>query len=169
MEGVATGREPAARSYRSTSTGGVAVVLLFFGLVVIIEGIGAITDPTKSVAVGIVGVVGGVLWSVWVVSVVARMGVTTNDQGVVVRNWLRRRFVGWNAIAGFSFGADIPNLSLREMLSSPMLSTYVLLSDGRHLGLAGLSATRINRPKSRAKVQGLLDELEAQRRHFTRL
>ena len=141
------------------------------GVLVIISGVGSIANPDKGVSsartAGILGVVAATLWIIWALWIVARMGVKTNDQGVVIRNWVRRRFVGWGEIAGFSFGSDIPNLGLRELFSTPMLSTYVLLSDGRHLGMAGLSATRVDRQKSRAKVQELLDELEAQRRSWT--
>lgn len=97
------------------------------GLVVFISGIASIANPQKGVSAarpaGIVGVVAGTLWIVWAVWVVARMGVTTNEKGVVLRSWVRRRFVGWDEVTGFSFGADIQNPSLRVLISTPMLST----------------------------------------------
>ncbi len=156
-------------SYRSNSTTVMAAFCMLVGLLVMIEGIGATVDPHKGVssAVGIVGILLGVLGVLYGVGVVARMGVTTSDQGVLIRNWVRRRFVRWDEIAGFSFGGDLDSLGLREMLSTPTLATYLLLKDGGHIGIAGLSATRVNRSKSRAKVQALLDELDAQRRSFT--
>jgi Bacterial PH domain len=168
MEDVAVGGA-VQESYRSNSTNAIAAFYLLVGLLVMIEGIGATVDPRQGVssAVGIVGILLGVLGVLYGLGVVARMGVTTNNQGVVVRNWVRRRFVRWDEISAFSFGSDLDSLSLREMLSSPMLATYLLFSDGRHIGMAGLSATRVNRSKSRAKVQALLDELDAQRRSFT--
>jgi hypothetical protein len=168
MEDMAVGGA-VQESYRSNSTNVIAAFYLLVGLLVMIEGIGATVDPHKGVssAVGIVGILLGVLGVLYGLGVVARMGVTTNNQGVVVRNWVRRRFVRWDEISGFSFGSDLDSLSLREMLSSPTLATYLLFSDGRHIGMAGLSATRVNRSKSRAKVQALLDELDAQRGSFT--
>jgi hypothetical protein len=157
-------------SYRSNGTNVIAAFCSLAGLLVMIEGIGGTVDPHKGVssAVGIVGIFLGVLCVLYGLGVVARMGATTNNEGVVVRNWVRRRFVRWEEISGFSFGSDLGILSLREMFSTPVLATYLLLSDGRHIGMAGLSATRVNRSKSRAKVQALLDELNAQRRSFTR-
>jgi len=168
MEVVATSREPAQQSYRSTSTRWVAGLFVFMGLLVTIGGISAVATPPKggSSLAGIIGILAGVLVVAWAVGVVARMGVTTDEKGVIVQNWVRRRFVRWDELSGFSFGSDIENLSVREMFSTPMLSTYAVLKNGQHLSLSGLSATRMNRSKSRAKVQILLDRLDAQRLYF---
>jgi len=168
MEVVATGREPAQQTYRSRSTRWVAGVFVFMGLLVTTGGISAVANPHKggSSLPGIIGILAGVLVVAWAVGIVARMGVNTDETGVMIRNWVRRRFVRWDELSGFSFGSDIENLSVREMFSTPMLSTYAVLKDGRHMSLSGLSATRINRSKSRARVQALLDGLDAQRRYF---
>ncbi len=171
MEGVTGSRQPAQQCYRSKSTVWVAAVFVFMGLLIIVEGVATIVNPHKGDSAarlaGIVAVVAGALWTVWAVLIVARMGVTINDKGVVIHSWLRRRYIGWYEIAGFSFGVDLQTPSLRVQFSTPMLSTYISLCDGRHLAMAGPSATRVNRSKCRAKVQELLDELEAQRRYFT--
>jgi hypothetical protein len=170
MEGVAASQEPSHRSYRSTFTGWVAAFFVCIGLLAILAGVSDITDPQKGISdartKGIVWVAFGILVIVWSVKVVARMGLTTSDKGVVIHGWVRRRFVAWNEIAGFSFGSDIPNLTLGERFFSPTLSSYMLLADGRHLALTGLRAIRVNRTNSRAKIQLLLGEMETQRRYF---
>jgi hypothetical protein len=169
---VARSRQPAQQNYRSMSTRWVAGLFVFIGVLVTIGGIGAVAAPPKggSSLAGIIGILVGVLVVAWAVGVVARMGVTTGDvrgeKGCIVQNWVRRRFVRWDELSGFSFGSDIENLSVREMFSTPMLSTYAVLKNGQRLSLSGLSATRMNRSKSRAKVQILLDRLDAQRLHF---
>jgi hypothetical protein len=165
-------RPESGRTYRSASTPWIAALVVFMGMMIIIGAAGGIASPHHGDSairfVGIIVTVVGILVIVWAVMIVGRMGVTTDNQGISIQNWLRRRFLGWGQITEFSFGSDLDNLSLREMLSSPMLSTYVVISDGRHLGLSGISATRLDRTKSRAKVQELLDDLEAQRLRFQR-
>src|SRR5579871_5272797 len=79
---------------------------------------------------------------------------------------VRRRFVRWDELSGFSFGSDLEHLCVRELLSTPMLSTYAVLKNGQHLSLSGLSATRVNRSKSSAQVQNLLKRLDAQRQYY---
>ena len=100
---------------------------------------------------------------------IAVMGVIARDDGILVRNWVRSRFFPWNVISGFRFGNELENLDLREMLGTPVLATYVVLKNGRHVPMVGISVTRANRQKSRTLVQEILDALEAARRHFVDL
>lgn len=97
------------------------------------------------------------------------MGVVSNQDGIRIRNWIRTPFVEWTVIEGFRFGNEIENLRLREVFRSPVLTTYVLLKDGRHVPMVGIQATRLNRRESQTIVQDVLDGLEVQRKRFSSL
>jgi hypothetical protein len=102
----------------------------------------------------------------WVVLFFARVGVETSFDGIVVRNWVRQHHIKWSDIRGFDFGEKVAGLSLRESLSSPVLQTYVVLKNGKHCVMSGLSATRVNRTESKRRVQEMLDELDDERRRY---
>jgi hypothetical protein len=112
-----------------------------------------------SVVVMLIAVL-GVIWSVFRF---AQMSVTTFDEGIVVKNSFRRKFIPWRDIEAFRFGNTVENLSIRERLNSPYLQTYVVMNDGQHLVLSGQTAIRIDRTESRRSVQALLGELEDER------
>ena len=149
------------RVYRSRSTRGLAVLLTFVFLMILIGGIAGLSSEARVGGIVSIGVASaGLAWSwLWF----AQMGVTSTDQGVIIRNWVRRFYFPWGAIDSFNFGNDVDNLSLREQFSSPVLQTYVVLRDGRHQLMCGLSVTRVHRSESRRRVQQLLDDLERDR------
>jgi len=103
----------------------------------------------------------------WATFRMTKLGVVATDKGITIRSWLRTHFVDWNLIESFKAGSDIAvgDLTLRELLATPALQSYVVLKDGHHRVLVGLSATRLNRIPSKAKVQEMLDQLEAVRRN----
>jgi hypothetical protein len=105
-----------------------------------------------------------VLGLAWSVFYFAQMGVTTSNEGIVIRNWFRRKSILWPEVQEFKFGNNINNLSVREGLASPHLQTYVITTDGHHYLMCGLTATRVNRSESRRRVQELLVQLEEERR-----
>jgi hypothetical protein len=102
----------------------------------------------------------------WATFRMTKLGVVATDKGITIRSWLRTYFVDWNLIEGFKTGSDVAvgDLTLRELLTTPALQSHVVLKDGHHRVLAGLNATRLNRIQSKAKVQEMLDQLEAARR-----
>lgn len=155
------------RVFQSNSTRAMTVVFSFMFVFLFLAGLGGIRGGTNhSTAIAAVGVaimvvaVAGVAWS-WLFF--ARMGVRTSDEGITIRNWLHQREVKWSDVQAFEFGNKISELSVRELLSSPYLQTYAVLNDGGHQVMSGLSASRMNRSKSRALVQALLDGLEEER------
>ena len=103
---------------------------------------------------------------VWVVFRMTRLGVLATDKGITIRGWRRTDFIDWNRIERFSSGSDIAvgDLTLRELVVNPALHSYVVLTDGRHRVLPGLSASRLHRTASTAEVGELLGQLDALRR-----
>jgi hypothetical protein len=155
------------KTYRSDGTRGVAAALVFMCVLIFAAGAGGISGGIhRSAAVSIVGV-GVMIFAVfgawWVITQFARMGVTTTGEGLIIRNWFRREFIAWPEIEAFKFGTEIDDLTAREMLSSPYLQTYVVTTHGRHYVMCGITATRLNRAKSRGKVQEILNRLDDER------
>ena len=153
--------------YRSRSTRWLAATLSFIFFLAFLagsSGLGGGSERSSAVtAVGVALMVAATLAIAWSVFYFGQMGVTSSDEGIVIRNWLRREFIPWGDIKAFSFGNRVGDLSMREQLASPFLQTYAVTNDGRHYVMSGLSATRINRSGSRRRVQALLDHLEAER------
>jgi hypothetical protein len=158
--------------YRSESTRIIGGVLTFFFVLIFIVGIqglnGGIHGSSAIKAVSFVVMLIAVLGVIWSLFWFAQMAVITSDQGIVVKNWFRRVFIPWDDVKGFRFGNTIDDLSIREQFNSPYLQSYVVMNDGRHLVLSGLTAIRINRAESRRRVQVLLDKLEGARLGYPR-
>jgi len=112
----------------------------------------------------------GAMGCVWAVFRMTRLGVVTTDKGITVRGSLRNDFIAWDLVESFRSGSDIAvgDLTLRELLATPALHSYVVLTDGRHRPLPGLSATRLNRMRSKAQLKEILDQLDAARRSQSR-
>ena len=153
--------------YRSRSTRWLAAALSFVFFLAFLAGLSGLGGGSKqSSAVTAVGIVlmgvatAAIVWSVFCFG---QMGVTSSNEGIVIRNWFRRRSIRWGDIKEFEFGNKIGSLSMREQLSSPYLQTYAVTVDERHYVMSGLSATRMNRAGSRRRVQALLDQLESER------
>lgn len=155
------------RVYRSESTRIIAGVLTFGFLLIFIVGAQGLNGGSHgSIDIKVVGIsmmmfaVLGVVWSLfWF----AQMAVIASNDGIVVKNWFRRTFISWHDIKEFRFGNTIDDLSIREEFNSPYLQSYVVITEGRHVVLSGLTAIRINRSESRRRVQVLLDKLECER------
>jgi len=101
---------------------------------------------------------------IWLLLRMGGAGVRTTPKGLFIRNWFRTSFVPWEQISSFVFGSKLENPSIIQLLSTPMLQTYVVLKDHSHKGMTGLSATRIHTKVSRQRVQDVLDQLELARR-----
>jgi len=155
--------------YRSSATLFSASVLLLMSAISIIGCIAAVASKSSggSLVAAVLGLVFGVSLLAWSVLVVVRMGVIARESGLEVRGWLKRRNVSWGNVEGFRFGNELKNLTLREACSTPVLTTYIVLRDGNHVPMPGLSATRVNRKRSREKVSEILRELDDERRNFT--
>lgn len=155
------------RVYRSKSTRWLAATLSFIFLLVVLAGAAGLGGGSKKsssiTAVSAAVMAAAVLGLVWSLLGFAQMGVTSSDEGILIRNWFRRIAIPWCDIKEFAFGNRVANLSIREGLSSPVLQTYVVTKDGRHYVMSGLAATRINRSTSKRHVQTLLDRLEDER------
>jgi hypothetical protein len=158
--------------YRSKSVRTIGGVLTFVFVLVFIVGVqglkGGVHRSSAVKEVSVIVMLIAAFAVVWSVCWFAQMAVITFDEGIVVKNWFRRRFIPWGDIRAFLFGNAVDNLSIREQLNSPYLQTYVVMNDGQHLVLSGLTAIRINRAKSRRSVQALLDKLEDERRSHLR-
>jgi hypothetical protein len=102
----------------------------------------------------------------WATFRMTKLGVVATDKGITIRSWLRTYFVDWDLIESFKSGSDIAvgDLTLRELLATPALQSYVVFKDGHHRVLVGLSATRFDRIRSKAKIQEMLEQLEVARR-----
>ena len=158
--------DSAGLTFRGRSNPGFAVIFGFFALICFAAGLGSLgSSHTRNESLGIGWLILAGLFLGWSIRV-ATMGVVSNEGGIRVRNWIRTKFIEWTVIQGFCFGNELENLGLRELFSSPVLTTYVLLKDGRHVPMVGIQATRLNRRESRAIVQDVLDALEAQRQRF---
>jgi len=155
------------KTYRSDGTRAVAVALTLMCVLIFAAGLGGIGGGIhRSTSVSMVGVgvmIFAALGAWWVLTHFARMGVTTTREGITIRNWFRRKFIAWPEIEAFKFGTDIDDLTVRESLSSPYLQTYVVTINGRHYVMGGIAATRLNRARSRGKVQEILKRLEDER------
>jgi hypothetical protein len=99
----------------------------------------------------------------WATFRMTKLGVVATDKGITIRSWLRTYLVDWDLVESFQSGSDIAvsDLTLRELLATPALRSYVVFKDGHHRILVGLSATRFDRIRSKAKVQEMLAQLEA--------
>ena len=153
------------RVYQSRNTGPIGVFLAVMFALFLIPGVQFLhgsprhpSEPIEAASALIIGIV-GIAWSL---VFMARMGVRVTDEGIVVSNWFRRYSIPWSRVESFRFGDELRDLSVREQMASPMLQTYVVFTDNHHLVMTGLQATRL--PRSRKKVQDLLDELEVVRR-----
>jgi hypothetical protein len=150
--------------FRSNSTPSIAAVFIFFAIGIFAEGVGALSggtdQSTSHLIVGVVVIFVAVLLAWWAVFYFARMGVTSTNEGIIIRNWFRKKFVAWPDLEVFKFGTEIANLTVRESLSSPYLQTYAITKDGHHFVMCGITATRVIRSRSRRKVQEILDLLE---------
>lgn len=152
--------------YRSRATRGLAVTMTAVAALVLLSGVGGVGQTGASAALeagGIVLIAVALLAIIWIWVFFAQMGVATTDAGIVVRNWIRKSAIPWSEIRSFEFGEHVECLTLREQLASPVLQTYVVLKDGRHQVMCGLSATRLRRAQSKHRVQELLDSLEEAR------
>jgi hypothetical protein len=155
------------RVYRSTSTRWLGATFAFAFILVFITGFNGVgggkTGSSVIVVISVFVMTFAALGFVWSVFYFAQMGVATSDNGILIRNWFRRRFVLWPEVQEFKFGNDVNNLSVREGLASPYLQTYAVTKDGHHYVMCGLTATRLNRTESRHRVQQLLNQLEEER------
>jgi hypothetical protein len=155
-------------TYRGQSTRGIAALFAFMGLLLLVAGIQSVGGPHESTRHLVAGwlLIGLTLvFFVWTIRV-ASMAVIAGQEGIRVRNWLRSHDITWGSIRRFAFGNEIDDLGLRELLSTPVLQTYVVLKDGRHVPMVGIQATRLNRRRSRALVQEILENLETDRQRF---
>jgi hypothetical protein len=156
-----------ATVYRSKSTRWLAGALSFVYALVVVTGAngldGGVNRSSAVTAVGIVLIVCATAGILWCIFFYAQMGVVASEQGILVRNWFRRRSIPWQDIDEFRFGNTVQDLSVREQLSSPVLQTYVVTKSGVHYVMSGISATRINRSESRHRVQLILNLLEEER------
>jgi hypothetical protein len=153
-------------TYRSTATRWVAAYLAGMYLLIFGAGIGALVGAFKAsgtvegTVLGIVAILLGLAGVAWSIFVVRFMGVRLVDGGVVVQNWVRRVKLPWDDIASFQYmDRQQRELSIREKLNTPKLQPYVMLESGRHVGLTGLTSTRVLQKRSREKVQRVLDAL----------
>jgi hypothetical protein len=156
--------------YRSSGTLLSVSVLLFISAISIVGCLAALTSTlssSSSLVAAALGLAFAILLLAWTVFVVLRMGVMARESGLEVRGWFRRRDVSWSDVEGFRFGNEVNDLTIREIFSTPMLTTYVVLKDGSHVPMPGLSATRINRKRSRERVGDLLRQLETERREHS--
>jgi hypothetical protein len=110
---------------------------------------------------GIAFIVAALLALGWIWLFLTRTGVELSDDGITVRNWLRKYSVPWQEVTGFAFGTNVKNLSIRQSIATPDLQTYVLTIDGRHRVMSGLQASHVK--QSQSAVQSLLDSLELER------
>lgn len=156
-----------ARVYRSKSTRWMAGALSFVFFLVALTGVNGLGGGAKKSSavtwVGIALIVIASLGIVWCFAGFAQMGVSVSEKGILIRNWFRRRWIPWHEVEAFRFGNSVGELSARELLSSPVLQTYVISKSGDHYVMSGLSATRINRAESKRRVQAILDQLEIER------
>ena len=67
-------------------------------------------------------------------------------------------WLAWQDIRVFVFADELESPSGREMLSASLVP-YVVLKDGRHIRLSGLTAGRFRARRSREKEQRMLDSL----------
>lgn len=153
-------------TYRSTATRSVAAYLAGMYLLIFGGGVGALVGAFKAsgtvegTVLGIIAVLLGIAGVAWSIFVVGFMGVRLVDGGVVVQNWVRRVKLPWGDISSFQFmDRQQRELSVREKLNTPKLQPYVLLRNGRHIVLTGMTSTRLLQRRSREKVQRLLDAL----------
>jgi hypothetical protein len=141
-----------------------AAILTVMSLLLLIEGLQGLVGHNKNPSQGVKWLGAGLtaaaaLGMFYAIGFIGRMGVRTNGGGIV-RNWLRSHHLGWHQIQGFAFGDQIENLSVRQMLASPYLQPYVILNDGHHRVLSGLQINRVGRAAQRARVKGILEELD---------
>jgi len=150
--------------YRSTVTVVIAVFLTVIFIWVFGMGIGELagvyrTSHTESGNVlGVIAVIYGLGGLGWTLLRVAQMGIRTQAKGVRVRNWVHTTWLAWQDIRVFVFADELESPSGREMLSASLVP-YVVLKDGRHIRLSGLTAGRFRARRSREKVQRMLDSL----------
>jgi hypothetical protein len=155
------------QTFRGRSTAGISALFGFFALLMLFGGIGALTSShtRNSPWIGWLGIALSGLMVLLAIRA-ATMGVVASGDGIQVRKWVRTPSFEWSAIREFRFGNEVENLGMREIFSTPVLQTYVVLKDGHHVPMVGLQATRLNRGRSRALVQRVMDELESRRERF---
>jgi hypothetical protein len=139
-----------------------AVSLTFADAAVFFEAAYGVSHHS-SVGWAVVTFVFSTLSLVWIWAFLARMGVVTSNEGVLVRNYFRHHSIPWTEVESFRFGEQVEALSIRETFASPYLQPYVLLKNGRHYVMNGLQISRVHRSRNRKEVQSLLDYLEKER------
>jgi hypothetical protein len=92
---------------------------------------------------------------------VGRAGVSVGENDVTVRNWFRNRTLERKDVDHFEPGYQMDDLSIKELFSTPSLQTFVVLKNGKHLAVSGLSTTRLGTKISREKVRKLIDQLNS--------
>jgi hypothetical protein len=156
-----------ARQYRGRSTAGTAWVFTFMGVCIALAGASYATgwhEAHRNVVGGSVFGAFGAALLLWTWFWFVHMGVVASEDGIVIRNFFRRTSVQWADIKAFKFGDDLENPSLKEDFATPDLTTYVVLKNGRHITMSGISATRIHTSLSRERVHEMLDALQQELR-----
>src|ERR1700689_5782218 len=119
-----------AKVFRSDSTQGIGSMFFLMTAFIFIagtEGLNGGVQPSASLkVVSVIVMIIALVLAWWSIFYVARQGVFATKDGILIRNWFRRRFIAWPDLDAFEFGTDTKNLTIRENLASPFLQTYAI-------------------------------------------